>query len=138
MSRRKYPWSSLSGEQGKKEGMDRAEEHADPHWWRCMLESAKIVAEGKPFFITDDIVLLCAKNHPNATTHEYRANGPLMREACKLGYCEKTQDWVESTQAQCHRRPMRIWYSLIYRGPSPRPRPKKRRINDPRQMELMI
>jgi hypothetical protein len=30
-----------SGEYGKQEGMDRAERHADPHWWQCMMECAK-------------------------------------------------------------------------------------------------
>src|SRR5215831_7567547 len=106
----------ISGEEGKRDGMARAARHADPHWWQCMLESAKEVAERKPIFNTDDVVRLCRERHPNATTHEGRAIGPLMRAACRLGYCVQTQDWVESTQAQCHRRPMRVWYSLIYRG----------------------
>jgi hypothetical protein len=120
----------------KRDGMDRAEEHANSHWWQCMLESAQAVAERKPFFTTDDVVALRRVRHPNATTHEARAIGPLMRQAAKLGYCEQTQDWVESTQPQCHRRPMRVWYSLIYRGPAPLPRPRRRRIIDPRQIKM--
>lgn len=120
---------------GKRDGMDRAERHADPHWWQCMLECGKEVSERKPFFITDDVVRLCSKLHPNASTHERRAIGPLMREMCRLGFCEPTQDWVQSTQAQCHRRPMQIWYSLIYRGPAVA-RPRRRKINDPRQIAM--
>jgi hypothetical protein len=122
---------------GKRDGMDRAERHADPHWWQCMLECGKAVAERKPFFITDDVVRLCSKLHPNASTHEQRALGPVLREMCRIGYCERTQDWIESSQAQCHRRPMRIWFSLIYRGP-PVAKPRRHRVPDPRQFTMEL
>src|SRR5262252_7894478 len=78
-----------------------------------MLECGKIIARRKPYFITDDIVLLCRSRHPNAYTHEKRAIGPLMRELCNLGYCVTTNSWIKSIQAQCHRRPMMLWQSLI-------------------------
>jgi hypothetical protein len=120
---------------GKRDGMDRAERHADPHWWQCMLECGKIVAERKPYFNTDDIVQLRQRLHPNATTHEHRAIGPLMAALARLGYCERTDDWVESQQSSCHSRPMRVWFSMIYRGPAVR-RPTRRRPLDPRQIPL--
>jgi hypothetical protein len=122
------------GSDGKRDGMDRAERHADEYWWQCMLEAAKIVAERKPFLFSEDIVRLCNELHPNVFTHENRAIGPLMREACRLGYFIKTEDWVESTQKQCHRRPMRVWYSLLFKGPHVKPR--RRKINDPRQYNM--
>ena len=123
-------------EDGKREGMDRAARHANPHWWQCMMECARVVAEGKPYLFTDDVVRLCQERHPNATTHEGRAIGPLMRECCKLGYFEPTPDWVESTQKQNHRRPCRVWYSLLYKGRHQKPR--RRKINDPRQYSLSL
>jgi hypothetical protein len=123
------------GEIDKRDGMDRAERHAEPYWWQCMLEAAKAVAQRKPYFFSDDVVRWCREHHPNVTTHEPRAIGPLLREACRLGYAEKTQDYVPSEQRQCHSRPMLVWYSLIYTGPRMK-RPRKRKINDPRQIKL--
>jgi hypothetical protein len=124
-----------AGKAGKADGMDRAERSADPYWWACMLEAGKIVAQRKPYFFTDDLVRHCRDNHPNTFTHENRAIGPLMRELCRLEYCIPTQDWIESAQKQCHRRPMRVWFSLIYRGRSV-PKPRKRKLHDPRQYDL--
>jgi hypothetical protein len=63
----------------------------------------------KPYLFTDDVVALCKERHPNASTHEPRAIGPLMRACCGLGYFEPTQDWVESSQGQNHRPPCRVW-----------------------------
>ncbi len=120
---------------GKRDGMERARRHADPHWWQCILECGRLVAEQKPYFITDDIVALNRTRHPNATTHEHRAIGPAMHQLVKLGYCVPTDDWVESRQRSNHARPMRVWWSLIYRGPAMR-RPPKRPILDPRQFGL--
>jgi hypothetical protein len=122
---------------GKRDGMDRAERHADPHWKRCMLESAKAVAERKPFFDSEDVVRWCQQHHPNATTHEQRAIGPLMRSAAALGYCVVTDHWNKSTLPQNHRRPMMAWYSLIYRGPTRRPLRRVRPV-DPRQFSLDV
>jgi hypothetical protein len=121
-----------AGRRGKADGMLRAEHHADAYWWQCMLESGREVALRKPYLFTDDIVKFCLEKHPNVWTHEKRAIGPLMREMCRLGYFVPTQDWVESAQKQCHRRPMRVWFSLLYRGKAGRPL-RRRTINDPRQ-----
>lgn len=123
-----------SGEDGKRDGMERAERHADEHWWQCMMECAKQVAEAKPYLFTDDIVGLCKDLHPNASTHEHKAIGPLMRACCRLGYFEPTQDFVESSQQQNHRRPCRVWHSLIYTRPHRKYR--RRLISDPRQYNL--
>ena len=122
------------GDPGKRDGMDRAERSADPHWWQCMLECGKLVAAHKPVFITDDLVTICRVLHPNATTHEHRAIGPLMRELCRLGYCERSEDTVESRQKVNHARPMRVWRSLIYEGP-PVVFPPRPPIVDPRLIE---
>lgn len=104
-----------------------------------MLASGTQVALRKPWLYTDDIVAWCAEHHPNARTHEPRAIGPLMRELCKLGVIEKTASWVPSAQAQNHKRPMQVWWSLAYRGRIPRGRRNTRhRPLDPRQLDLGI
>jgi hypothetical protein len=126
----------MDGEDGKREGMARAWHGADPHWRQCMLESLKEVALRKPVFNTDDVVGWCRTHHPNATTREKRAIGPLMRYAAKLGYCEPIEGWTKSIQAQCHSRPIRTWFSLAYRGPViPKPR-RRAPIYDPRKHTL--
>jgi hypothetical protein len=125
---------STDGSDGKREGMARAERSADPYWWSCMLESGREIALRKPYFFTDDVVGWCKEHHPNATTHEQRAIGPLMREMARREICEPTQDWVQSSQRQNHRRPMQVWWSLIYRGPGPRAKPRRHKPLDPRQL----
>lgn len=132
-----HPFDPSGGEFGKRDGMDRAERHADPEWKRVMLICALEVARRKPFFSTDDIEAWRLVNFPNHTTHEHRALGPIMREAAKLEYCVKTLDWVESGQKVNHRRPMRVWFSLVYRGPVRYRNPRRKPV-DPRQFDLFM
>lgn len=120
---------------GKRDGMERARQHADPHWWQCMLEAGKAVAEERPYFNADDLLAWMRRHHPNASTHEKRATGPLMAAIQRLGYCIPTEDFVPSRQKLCHATPRRVWWSLIYRGPAQR-RPRSRPVLDPRQFGL--
>lgn len=123
------------GEDGKQEGMARAAESANPEWWAFMLAAGVEIARRKPRFITDDLEHFRVM-HQGPRTHENRAMGPLMLELCRREVCIPTQDWVETQQRQAHKRPMRVWHSLIYRGPPIR-WPRRRRIIDPRQLELL-
>lgn len=125
-----------SGETGKREGM--AARSADPHWWQCMLESAKAVAERKPYFNVDDLVTWMHRHYPNASTHELRASGPLMSNVARLGYGVPTEDFRPSRQRDCHATPRLTWVSLIYQGDSARvPKPRKHRPRDSRQYDML-
>lgn len=130
------PFDPVAASAAKEEAMERAANHADPHWWQCMLECGYQVALAQPYFISDDLERMRLHRFHNASTHEHRATGPLMKELQKLGYCLPTQDWVESRQKVNHRRPMRVWFSLIYRGPLVVRRPRPRRLLDPRQLAM--
>ena len=122
------------GGEGKREGMQRARRHANPIWAAWFAEAIVEVARKKPFFTTDDVeVLRIHRQGPR--THENRAIGPLMREACQAEVCLPTLDWVESRQRVNHRRPMRVWRSLIYRGP-PVPHRRRPKPIDPNQYAL--
>ena len=122
------------GDDGKRDGMRRAEEHADPHWKACMLQCAELVARAKPIFDSEDVKRLCQKLHPNATTHEMKAIGPLMRSLIKPGIALPFVDnFNKSTWAACHRRPMQAWRSMIYDGPQPQPAKRRKKGPDPRQ-----
>lgn len=129
------PFDPEAGEFAKRQGMERAARSASPDWWQCMLECAKEVAARKPCFTTDDLER-CRVARQGPRTPENRALGPLMKEVQRLGYCEPTADWVESAQKVNHRRPMRVWWSLIYRGPKVHRPPRRRRFVDPRQISL--
>lgn len=124
-----------AAEEGKREGMARAEQGSDLDWWHVMLACIKAVAERRPWFIFDAVEKYRIEHYPHHFTPENRAHGPLMKEAQRLGYCEPTDEWHESKQRQNHRRPMRMWESLIYKGPTPRVRPRRRRI-DPHQFDM--
>jgi hypothetical protein len=104
-----------NGEEEKRKGMNRAQYAADRRWWASMLECGKIIAQQKARFTSDDIVLLCYARYPRASTPERRAIGPVMRALAALGYCVPTATWVKSVQRQCHRRPMMIWRSLLFK-----------------------
>lgn len=131
------PFNPQKGSAGKQAGMARAQRHSDPAWWQAAIEAVREAATHKPILTTDDVVfILHAKGAPG--THENRAYGPMMLYCCnQLQLITPTQDWVESRQAVNHRRPQRVWFSLIYRGNHP-VRPRRRRILDPRQFDMLM
>ena len=48
------------------------------------------------------------------TLPEPRALGAVMRRAQRQGYVEPTEEWRLSVRPACHRRPLRIWRSLLW------------------------
>jgi len=127
--------SFLPGEAEKRDGMARAWDNANPYWRLWTIEACKEVCERKPYLTTDEIEMLrLLRNGP--ITHEKRALGPVMKICEGLGYCVPLDRWWPSDEVTNHRRPKRVWYSLIYRGRKVR-RPRARKIIDPRQYELL-
>lgn len=101
------------GQIGKKDGMDRAERAADPAWWAATMQALIDVAREKQYFHSDDIVLR-RRERGAVSTHEPRAMGPLMRQAHSDMVCSPTDRWTPSAQSANHRRPVRVWRSMIY------------------------
>lgn len=97
--------------------MARADRGADLHWKACMLASGVMVARSLPYFTTDEVVAYCKEHHPNATTHELRAIGPVMQRLAGDGACAKTEHYRESSHEPCNQRPKLVWQSLIYETP---------------------
>jgi hypothetical protein len=122
------------GDRDKEEGMERARRAAAPAWRTWFAQAIVEVAKKKPFFTTDDVERLRI-HRAGPTTHEYRAIGPLMLEAARNGVCAATDDWAESRRRVNHRRPLRVWQSLIYRGPAV-PRRRRPKPVDPNQFTL--
>ena len=117
----------------KADGMERAEKHADPHWMRTMLMLGVEVAKRKQRFIAPDIERLRRELHPNVTTHEPRAMGPVMTNLHNLRVCDPTNEFRGSGHKSDHNNLSRIWTSLIYEGPVR----VGHRIIDPRQLDLL-
>ena len=72
----------MTGDDGKREGMERVRRHCDPVWRRhadaAVIEAARLY----PKLTTDDIVVMIPDH---VRTHENRALGPVMQEAAKNG-----------------------------------------------------
>lgn len=62
---------------------------------------------------TDDVWLNLGGHDPGL---EGRAMGAVMRRAASLGYVKSTPLTTKSVRAACHRRDLRIWSSLLWRG----------------------
>jgi hypothetical protein len=99
--------------------MDRALEAADEDWAAFMFRAVVNVAKRKEFFYGDDLERY-RQQHNGPSTHENRALGPLMLQARRSLICEPTDRWVCSSQSINHRRPMRVWRSLVHVAPSHR------------------
>ena len=119
----------------KREDMGRAERHANPEWKRIIMICIIAVARRKEIFSTDEVEAWRLIYYPNYTTHEKRALGPMMTSAAKQEVMVKTIHTSDSVEASCNQRPKRVWYSLIYRGPTTIKRPRGKPL-DPRQFDL--
>ena len=99
----------------KEDGMARAARNANPLWRaeadRAVLRAARTL----PQLTTDDVISLM---NPNVSTHENRALGPVMRDAAKANWIEKsTKPNVNcATRKNNHSRPLQVWRSLLYKG----------------------
>lgn len=100
---------------GRELGIARATRAANPEWETFMDVAVVEVARRKRWFTADDIERLrLAKEGPE--THEKRAMSGVMRRAQTAGVCEITNRFEAGVRATCHRRPQRVWRSLIFEG----------------------
>lgn len=104
----------MSGVQGsllRDEALDRLED-AHTLWLEGAVLVIARVAHALPRLTSDDVWQAMP-----ATLHvdEPRALGAAMRHAERDGTIRPTATWVLSTRAVCHRRPLRVWESLVWR-----------------------
>jgi hypothetical protein len=106
-------------EAAKLGGMARAEDGADDDWWACTLACVREIARRQEFFTSDDVERLRIEIG-GPETPEKRAYGPLIMKAKSLGFCEiaSPERFERSVLVQAHRRPMRVWRSLLYGRPN--------------------
>ena len=99
--------------------MDQVEEAANEAWKELMYDIIWALGCEMEFLTTDDVCIryreLPEEGRPD--THEWKALGPVMRNAAKLGYIERTDYFRKSTDgARRHHAPLQIWRSLIFGG----------------------
>jgi hypothetical protein len=103
-----------AAERAKQEGMERVERGANAAWALAMLETTRAVARSKKRFTSDDVF---ERYQGAAKTRDYRAFGPVMRRAARLGYCRKAYaPPINSTRASLRASPRTVWESLIFEG----------------------
>lgn len=101
--------ASLAREQSIK----RVYEHADEEWKLDALRVVRYLAETCPEFTTDRVWYVLER-FSGAHTPEPRALGAVMRAAASDRLIVATDKTVESVRVANHRRPIRVWKSLVY------------------------
>lgn len=98
----------------KQDGMARARANADKTWADTMLELVRWTCREQLYFTADDIFGRVDAMPGMSKTHDLRAFGPVMKDAAKRGYCEKTDRVRESSRKSLHASPRAIWRSKLY------------------------
>lgn len=107
--------STTTGQDLKREGMERASAGASDEWKEAMLDCIRITAIAMPKFTADDVFDLADERKVSPHT-ENRAFGPVMMRAAKMKYCRKVQAFPDtqlSRRAKLHASPIQIWESLL-------------------------
>lgn len=93
------------------EAIDQVEEHAQEEWKKAAYNVVVYIAKHRVEFTTDAVWSLL--DRISFVTHENRAMGAIMRRAANRGVCVRTDRTTQSVRPECHRRPIRIWRSLM-------------------------
>ena len=94
----------------KNDAIKRVWSNAEDDWRTTALAELKAVCLARDEFTTDELDEL------RKTAREPRALGGLMKEGEKRGWCIPTDRYQSSTSARNHRRAIRVWRSLLFRG----------------------
>lgn len=97
------------------EGMQRADENADPRWQREMDAAIRQVALTNDTFTADEVVAELERNKFHFTTHNNAALGPRLLEVSKnLKWMRCGDGFRRSKRPAAHGNLLRIWQSNIY------------------------
>jgi len=94
------------------EGIKKSHEALDPDWTAILVSAVEWCAKEFQYFTTDDVWMYISNYtvafpHPSALGHQ-------MRLAVKNSLIERTGDFQESKRPAAHRRPLRVWRSLVH------------------------
>jgi hypothetical protein len=100
-------------EQEREEGIRRVEK-PNAGWIEEVVRYAvRPVAKLREEFTTDAVRWYVENRLDLPLPTDWRALGPVMRRAARLGICEPTGCWSESCRGKCHARPLMIWRSNL-------------------------
>lgn len=105
----------ITAEQVTEEAIDRVERNAHDEWLAAFRAAIEKVARGHLHFNTDPVWHEFEKEYP-PTDQEPRAAGAVVRKAMKDGIIAPTDMYWNSNRKSCHRRPLRVYRSLIFEG----------------------
>jgi hypothetical protein len=88
--------------------VDKCERGMSEDWGERAVEAIRIIATRLPEFTTDDV---WSEIEP---PREPSAMGIAMRRAAKDGICICTDGYRQSIRPNTHRRPLRVWRSLVH------------------------
>lgn len=109
-----FDWSSENKRAGAK-ARDAAiaqVERSTGEWQVDALASIRSVAYEREELTTDDVWRALGRE-PEI---EGRGMGAAMRQAAKLGLVQRTDRTKKSVRVACHRRDLRVWRSLVWKG----------------------
>ena len=100
------------GEAGKQDGMDRAEQNANPDFHNAAVQAIYEHAKRNPK-VTINVVWPVLEAL-GISTHENRASGPVMRDCAKRKWIRKTNTTETTTRPTRRKGDVAVWESLIF------------------------
>lgn len=97
--------------QSQSEAIKRAERNAEQDWFLTAERCLRIVARQKQCFTSDDV--WDQLRDFNVQTKDNRAMGAIFRNAYRDHLIVPVNQWKESRRRVAHRRPVRLWKSLL-------------------------
>lgn len=101
-----------AGVQARELALQRVEENADAEWLADARSAVRNLAERVERFTTDRVWYVLDRSGAEPP-REPRALGAVMRAAVREGWITPTDEHRESKRAANHRRPVRVWRSLL-------------------------
>ena len=109
--------AAAEGEELRDEGMENVQRGVFPEFIACFEGALRAVAQRRLRFTTD-AVRYVMERYGCSKPRDWRILGPMMKRAEGWGWIELTNEFHESVRPECHRRPLRVYVSLLYRGPT--------------------
>jgi hypothetical protein len=91
----------------------KCERGSDAEWIASAIEAIEMVALEQEQFTADDIWRFVDP------PREPSALGVALRRAAKAGVCKVSNEYRQSIRPSTHRRPLRVWHSLVHAKPTP-------------------
>ena len=96
---------------------------SSPAWRTRVLGVVRVLARSQKEMTSDDVWRRLVDLRLGEV--EPRLLGPVLCDAQRLGWIKKTDRVRPSVRRACHRRPVAVWSSLIFRRPSRAVRPSR-------------